>query len=122
MNNKKWNNNELQFARLIAEIEAAGGFSEQLMQDLCTSMDLEKNQVTELIDRAQTRWDEAKDMPTIEELHADGKMLDEWPAGRNNENREQEWEWNDRRFFVHISSGEGDEPFGVSVNERIDEG
>jgi len=51
MSNAKWANNELQFARLIAEIEAAGGFTEQLVQDLCTSMDLEKNQVTELIDR-----------------------------------------------------------------------
>jgi hypothetical protein len=63
MSNAKWNNNELQFARLIAELEAAGAFTVAVMQDLCVSMDLEKNEVTELIDRAQNHWDEMKAMP-----------------------------------------------------------
>ncbi len=58
--NNKWENNELQFARLIAEIEANGGFSEQLVQDLCSSMDLEKDQIFSLVDRAQDFWDKAK--------------------------------------------------------------
>lgn len=120
MSNAKWANNELQFARLIAEIEAAGGFTEQLVQDLCVSMDLEKNQVTALIDRAQKHWDEAKNMPTVEELHAEGDMTDKYPAGRNNEDEEQIWEWKDRTFSVYISSGEGEVPPGAVVSEIFD--
>ncbi len=58
--NPKWDDNSIQFPRLIAEIEAAGGFTEQLVQDLCASMDLEKEDVFELIERAQYKWDDIK--------------------------------------------------------------
>jgi hypothetical protein len=119
MSNAKWDNNELQFARLIAEIEAAGGFTKRLVQDLCTSMDLEKNQITELIDRAQSHWDGAKDMPTVEELHAEGDMADKYPSGRNNEDEEQTWEWNGRSFSVYVSSGKGEVPPGATVSEIL---
>lgn len=121
MSDLKWHNNELQFARLISEIEAAGGFTEQLVQSLCVSMDLEKNRVAELIDRAQKYWDEAKDMPTLDELHADGEMTNQYPAGRNNEDEEQIWEWNGRTFAVYVSSGEGEEPPGATICETTDE-
>lgn len=121
MSDKKWANNELQFARLIAEIEAAGGFTEQLVQDLCTSMDLEKDRIVELIDRAQGHWDEAKNMPTLEELHAEGQLINEWPAGRNNEDSEQEWDWNNRVFIVYVSSGAGEVAPGATISEKIDE-
>jgi hypothetical protein len=121
MSNAKWANNELQFARLIAEIEAAGGFTEQLVQDLCTSMDLEKNQITELIDRAQSHWDEAKDMPTTEELYAEGVFIENRPAGRNNKDEESIYELNDRRFSIYISNGEGEVPPGAVVSEIIEE-
>ena len=81
MSDVKWKNDKLQFARLIAEIEAAGGFTESLIQALCTSMDLEKDQVTELIDRGQEFWDEQKEMPTIAELEANGEFVDGCPIG-----------------------------------------
>lgn len=121
MSNKKWANNELQFARLIAEIEAAGGFTATLMDDLCKSMDLSNIEISELVGRAQKHWDDAKDMPTLEELHADGQLINEWPAGRNNEDSEQEWDWNNRVFIVYVSSGAGEVAPGATISEKIDE-
>ena len=59
--NPLWLNDELQFARLIAEVEANGGFSPEMMHELRDSMDLEFNEITLLIDRAQKRWDDAKE-------------------------------------------------------------
>ena len=59
--NKNWENNSIQFARLIAEAEAAGAFnSSMVMQDLSDSMDLTIPQVCEIIDRAQKEWDKIK--------------------------------------------------------------
>jgi len=101
MSNAKWANNELQFARLIAEIEAAGGFTEQLVQDLCASMDLKKDQVTELIDRAQSHWDEAKDMPTLAELLEEGEDDDSYAIGDGYEGDATEYIWKGRRFVVN---------------------
>jgi hypothetical protein len=57
---ENWDNNLIQFARLIAEAEIAGGFTEQLVQDLCIAMDLEKDDIWNLLDRAQKQWDDAK--------------------------------------------------------------
>lgn len=59
--NKNWNNNAIQFARLIAELEAAGGFPNSIMNALCESMDLDMGQISEIIDRAQGTWDAIKD-------------------------------------------------------------
>lgn len=121
MSDLKWDNNELQFARLISEIEAAGGFTEQLVQDLCASMNLEKDRITQLIDRAALHWDENKDMPTLEELHAFGEMTNQYPAGRNNEDEEQIWEWKGRTFIVSVSNGEGEEPPGATICETTED-
>jgi hypothetical protein len=52
-----WQNNAIQFPRLIAELEAAGAFTEQVVQDLQTSMDLDELDIMDLIDRAQDEWD-----------------------------------------------------------------
>lgn len=60
MSNKNWNNSHIQFARLLAEIEANGGFTDKLMDDLCASMNLERMDVCGLINRAQSEWDEIK--------------------------------------------------------------
>jgi hypothetical protein len=84
-------------------------------------MGLEKDEVIELVDRAQSHWDNAKDMPTVEELHAEGDMTDKYSAGRNNEDEEQIWEWKDRTFSVYISSGKGEVPPGAVVSEIFDE-
>lgn len=56
-----WQNNAIQFPRLIAELEAAGGFTEAVVQDLQTSMDLDERDIYELIDRAQAQWDRIKE-------------------------------------------------------------
>lgn len=59
--NINWNNNEIQFPRLIAELEAAGAFTSQgLIQTLTEEMDLTEAEILELVDRAQTKWDEIK--------------------------------------------------------------
>lgn len=60
MTENRWYNDLLQFSRLISEVEAAGGFTEELYQELQTSMDLEAGHIDELIDRAQENWEAYK--------------------------------------------------------------
>ena len=102
MSDKKWADNTLQFARLIAELEAVGAITLSVMQDLCTSMDLETNQVNELIDRAQKYWDDKKKMPTIAELRTDGEVIDEYAIGDGYEGDCTVYVWQNRRFIVNI--------------------
>jgi hypothetical protein len=52
-----WENNFIQFPRLIAEIAANCSFSKGDFKALCESMDLEPERVNELFDRAQCEWD-----------------------------------------------------------------
>jgi phage terminase Nu1 subunit (DNA packaging protein) len=60
MNFKKaWKNNAIQFPRLLAEIRAVGLTPEQI-QDLMSSMDLSKNQLAELFDRAEREFERLK--------------------------------------------------------------
>ncbi len=59
MNNKNWNDNSIQFPRLLAEILAT---QENLdMAALCESMDLEPREVDEIFDRAEAEWERIKD-------------------------------------------------------------
>lgn len=53
-----WNNNELQFARLLCEIVATQDKLDYLA--LLESMDLEREQLDELFERAHKLWEEAK--------------------------------------------------------------
>lgn len=55
-----WNDNKLQFPRLISETDMAGGFSKELMNDLCESMDLTILEIHALIDRATKEFDKIK--------------------------------------------------------------
>lgn len=55
-----WKNTMLQMARLIAEAEAAGAFSDKVMQDLQESMDLGEADISQLIDEAQRIFDTVK--------------------------------------------------------------
>jgi hypothetical protein len=58
--NPLWNDNLLQFARLLSEITAT---QDNLDYDaLCESMDLELVDVAELFERAQDVWEAAKAM------------------------------------------------------------
>lgn len=61
---KNWENDAIQFARLIAEMEAAGYFaadSRRLERNLLASMDLEPGNLSELIERAQEVWTYVKE-------------------------------------------------------------
>lgn len=56
-----WENDKLQFGRLIAELEGAGAFlNGQIMEDMKVSMDLEHGEVLEIVERATVYWDEEK--------------------------------------------------------------
>ena len=60
MSTKLWENNEIQFARLIAEAEAAGAFQPNIVESMAASMDLEPSNVYILIDRAQQAFEDHK--------------------------------------------------------------
>lgn len=62
MRNDKWLNNEIQFPRLIAELEATGAFTNEVISNLAESMDLRIDDVCNLIDRAQTEWEKIKNL------------------------------------------------------------
>jgi ribosomal protein L7/L12 len=56
----RWNDNQLQFCRLIAEMNSSlttKGLGE-IIDSLADAMDLTKKEVAEIIGRAQTQWDE----------------------------------------------------------------
>tara|TARA_S200002703_G_scaffold132563_1_gene120420 strand:- start:411 stop:593 length:183 start_codon:yes stop_codon:yes gene_type:complete len=56
----KWEDNSIQFPRLIAEIVAT---QENLdMDELCESMDLEVDDIVELFERAHIAWEEKKEL------------------------------------------------------------
>lgn len=57
---KNWKNNAIQFPRLIEELQGLGVFTPKVIKDLATSMDLTREEVTELLDRATTIWDDIK--------------------------------------------------------------
>jgi hypothetical protein len=55
-----WNNNRVQFARLLAEIRAIGLTDEQYI-NLMNSMDLlEREYIDELLERAEVEWQKQK--------------------------------------------------------------
>lgn len=55
-----WNNNTVQFVRLLAEINAAG-LVEETYQLLEESMDLPRTRIKEIFDRAEASWEAIKD-------------------------------------------------------------
>jgi len=55
-----WANDGIQFARLIAELEATGRMHGELVSDLMRSMDLTSDEIYQIVERAQQVWDEIK--------------------------------------------------------------
>lgn len=51
-----WNNNRIQFPRLLAEINSVVGLDEKEIEALCESMDLRPHEIYELFDRAEKEW------------------------------------------------------------------
>jgi hypothetical protein len=58
--NPNWLNNNIQFPRLIAELEAAGAFTPNILSKLCVEMDLTEDEIGEIVDRAQMEWERLK--------------------------------------------------------------
>jgi len=59
--NPRWDNNEVQFARLLCELVAVlDEDPRDLIIDLCRSMDLGPEDVKELLGRAEQVWEKAK--------------------------------------------------------------
>ena len=55
-----WNNDEIQFARLISELQAAGAFTKEVVSDLEDSMDLDADDIFEIVERADETFEDAK--------------------------------------------------------------
>jgi len=48
-----WDNDLIQFARLIAELEGCGGFcNRKVKKELCENMDLTKDELFQIVERA----------------------------------------------------------------------
>ena len=60
MSNKNWENNSIQFPRLIAEISANVEISDKEWQDMCDSMDLNPVELERLFNRANDEWERIK--------------------------------------------------------------
>lgn len=58
--NDNWTNDAIQFPRLIAETQACGGFTSEVMHDLSESMDLSGVAICELLNRADVAWEAIK--------------------------------------------------------------
>lgn len=80
-----WENDGIQFPRLLAEIMAAG-VGEAVWDELLASMDLESDQLSELFDRAQVAFERSKAIlcPPFTHVVEEKKMamkvrpLDDW--------------------------------------------
>jgi len=56
-----WNDDLVQFARLLAELDAAGAFNLDVMMELSESMDLNTDEIGEIQERAELVWQKAKE-------------------------------------------------------------
>jgi hypothetical protein len=59
--NKNFQNNAIQFPRLIAELEANGIFTKRVLRSLREQTDLSFAELYSVIDRACNVWDEIKE-------------------------------------------------------------
>jgi len=57
-----WQNNEIQFARLLCEIVATQELDYTVLQD---SMDLTDSEIDNLLDRASDVWERSKEMEKV---------------------------------------------------------
>lgn len=56
----RWRCNEVQFARLLCELEAAGAFTRSVVETLEESMDLNKRDIFEILTRADDVFEDIK--------------------------------------------------------------
>jgi hypothetical protein len=60
MSQENWENDRIQFPRLLAEIKAVGLTADQ-SRGLCLSMDITLDELCELLDRAEEEWERIKE-------------------------------------------------------------
>jgi hypothetical protein len=60
MVNDSWDNNLIQFARLISEAESAGAFTPEVLEQMSQDMDLDISDICVVIDNAQKLFDDIK--------------------------------------------------------------
>ena len=58
-----WENDKIQFARLINELDLLGTFSDERLTELANATDLSQTEILDLIERAKNVYDE-----TLEKL------------------------------------------------------
>lgn len=58
--NRVWDSDAIQFPRLISEIYANIEFTDEMWADLEASMDLSRDEILELFERADTAWQNHK--------------------------------------------------------------
>jgi len=56
-----WANDDIQLPRLLAEIYSTIEFSDAQWEELCLSMDLDKEKILELFERADVVWQSVKE-------------------------------------------------------------
>jgi DNA-directed RNA polymerase subunit RPC12/RpoP len=61
INGTLWLKDNIQFPRLIAELNAVGAFTPKVIADLCKVMDLEPREVMDLRDRAENEFARIKE-------------------------------------------------------------
>lgn len=66
---ERWFNNELQFARLLSELNAAGAWTEETLEAVRCSMDLSVEDLERLRSRAERVWTDS-----LETLEANGLL------------------------------------------------
>lgn len=59
LHDRNWEDNDIQFPRLLAEIYAAG-LSAKQEQDICKSMDINKAELYDLLERADNKFEQIK--------------------------------------------------------------
>lgn len=57
---ENWERDDMQFPRVIEEAQAAGAFTEEVLDAMCASMDLERPDLEGLLDRARVVWEDLK--------------------------------------------------------------
>lgn len=55
-----WERNDIQFARLLAEISASGALTDEIHNTLLESMDLQPDELHQLVSRAEQSWTDIK--------------------------------------------------------------
>jgi len=82
MSNNLWNDNLIQFARLLSEINAVVDIPVSSLKALCESTDMELSEIEELFDRAETVYEASKDRLMVNDAPLLLGHFEDTPANR----------------------------------------